>query len=83
MPQSLSKILVHIVFSTKNKEPLLQHQIRPELYSYLAGVLQEYGSPALKIVCMGLIVILYLIPPFQGLLRFNVSTQGVALGYCI
>ena len=49
MPQSLSKILVHIVFSTKNKEPLLQRQIRPELYSYLAGVLQEYESPALKI----------------------------------
>ncbi len=49
MPQSLSRILVHIIFSTKNRKPLLQGQIIPELYSYLAGVLQECESPALKI----------------------------------
>ncbi len=49
MPQSLSRILVHIIFSTKNRKPLLQGQIRSELYSYLASVLQECESPALKI----------------------------------
>lgn len=49
MPQSLSRILVHIIFSTKNRKPLLQGQIIPELYSYLASVLQECESPVLKI----------------------------------
>jgi len=49
MPQSLSKILVHIIFSTKNRQSLLPEKIRPELYSYLASVLQRCESPALKI----------------------------------
>lgn len=31
MPQSLAKIYVHLVFSTKNREPLLPEQIRKDL----------------------------------------------------
>lgn len=36
MPQTLSSLLVHIVFSTKERRPLLGEGVRRDLYSYLA-----------------------------------------------
>jgi len=40
MPQSLAKILVHTVFSTKDRRPFLRDQaLRGELHRYLGGIL--------------------------------------------
>jgi putative transposase len=40
MPQSLAKILVHTVFSTKNRRPFLRDKsLRTELHRYLGGIL--------------------------------------------
>ena len=40
MPQSLSKILVHTVFSTKERRPFLRDKsIREELHRYMGGIL--------------------------------------------
>jgi len=49
MPQSLARIHVHLVFSTKNREPLLSDAVRPALHAYLATVLQNLGCPAVLI----------------------------------
>lgn len=49
MPQSLSSILVHLVFSTKHREPYISPDIEPELHAYLAAVFRECHSPALTI----------------------------------
>jgi REP element-mobilizing transposase RayT len=49
MAQSLSKILVHLIFSTKNRESYLQDDIRDELHRYIAGVLIEWDSPPILI----------------------------------
>ena len=49
MPQSLSSILIHLVFSTKNREPFITSNIELELHSYLAAILREYNSPAIAI----------------------------------
>lgn len=38
MPQSLSFLLVHIVFSTKDRAPVLDGTVRPALHAYLATV---------------------------------------------
>lgn len=38
MPQSLTKVYVHIVFSTKYRQPLIDEAIKPELFAYLGGV---------------------------------------------
>ena len=38
MPQSLSFVLVHVIFSTKDRTPFLNPSIRPALYAYLATV---------------------------------------------
>jgi putative transposase len=38
MPQSLSLILLHVIFSTKDRTPFLKPDIRPQLHAYLATV---------------------------------------------
>lgn len=48
MPQSLSQILVHLVFSTKHRQPFITEEIEPELYAYIAKILyEECQSPAI------------------------------------
>jgi REP element-mobilizing transposase RayT len=37
MPQSLSNILVHLVFSTKNRRPFIGPEVEDELWRYLAA----------------------------------------------
>jgi putative transposase len=38
MSQSLSKLFVHIVFSTKDRQPLIQPDVMSDLYSYISGI---------------------------------------------
>jgi len=39
MPQSLANLLVHLVFSTKNRQPFLcEPELRDEMHRYLAGI---------------------------------------------
>lgn len=38
MPQSLSRVYTHIVFSTKNRQKLIDNQIKPVLFEYLGGI---------------------------------------------
>ena len=48
MPQSLANILVHIVFSTKERRALLQnHDLRVEMHRYLAGISANLECPAI------------------------------------
>lgn len=45
MPQSLSNVLVHIVFSTKDREPFLSDlELRTEMHSMLGGICNDLGS---------------------------------------
>ncbi len=41
MPQSLVKILVHIVFSTKERQKLIAPDIEPQLFDYISGILKN------------------------------------------
>ena len=49
MPQSLARLCVHLVFSTKHREPCLHDRVRPDLHAYMATVLKNLGCPALII----------------------------------
>jgi REP element-mobilizing transposase RayT len=48
MPQSLSRVLVHLVFSTKHREPLISQEVRPRLHAYIVGILDNLKSPSLQ-----------------------------------
>ena len=43
MPQSLARLHIHLIFSTKNREPLLHDAVRDSLHRYMASVLQNFG----------------------------------------
>ena len=49
MPQSLAKIYLHIVFSTRDRKPLIMPGIEDELHRYMAGILKNINSTALVI----------------------------------
>ena len=48
MPQSLSRVLIHLVFSTKHREPLTSQEVRPRLHAYMVGILDNLKSPSLQ-----------------------------------
>ena len=41
MPQSLAYLQIHLVFSTKNREPFITDKIRDELHAYMASLLSD------------------------------------------
>ena len=43
MPQSLGPVIVHIVFSTKERHPWLVPDARPRLHAYLATIARNSG----------------------------------------
>ena len=49
MPQSLANIMVHVVFSTKDRTPSITPEIQPELHAYMAAVLQNLGCIVVEI----------------------------------
>jgi len=49
MPQSLSNVLLHLVFSTKNREPLIDEEIEDELFAYIGGICRDLKCPMHKI----------------------------------
>jgi putative transposase len=51
MPQSLSRILLHLIFSTKNRASYFTDPvIRKDLHGYLAATANHHGCPA---ICVG------------------------------
>jgi len=49
MPQSLSKVYVHITFSTKYRQNLIDDDIENNLYEYLGGICKGMGCNPVKI----------------------------------
>jgi len=49
MSQSLSRILIHLVFSTKNRERLLTPAIQAKLHPYLSTILDQIECPSLQV----------------------------------
>ena len=49
MPQSLSLVIVHVIFSTKERRPFLDKDTRPKLHAYLATVARNAGCEAYRV----------------------------------
>jgi len=49
MPQSLARLYIHLIFSTKQRERLLSNHVRESLHAYMATVLQNLGCPPVLI----------------------------------
>ena len=44
MAQSLANILIHIIFSTKKRQPMILSEIIQDLYSYITGIARAHES---------------------------------------
>jgi len=49
MAQTLTRLLTHIVFSTKDRRPWIRTEIESELYRYIRGTLSNLHSPCIEV----------------------------------
>jgi len=49
MPQSLAKVYLHVIFSTKNREPVLSDAWRDELFRVMGGAANNLGCQSLTV----------------------------------
>jgi len=49
MPQSLSLVIIHVIFSTKERHPFLDPAIRSKLHAYLATVARNLDCEAYRV----------------------------------
>jgi REP element-mobilizing transposase RayT len=47
MASTLTKVLVHITFATKERVALIPAAVEPDLYAYAGGICRRMGSPLL------------------------------------
>jgi len=47
--QTLVSILVHVIFSTKERRHLIKAEVQAALYAYMAGTMKNLDSPCLAI----------------------------------
>jgi putative transposase len=49
MPLSLSFVLIHVVFSTKERVPFIHETVRPDLFAYLATVVRNADCECFRV----------------------------------
>ena len=49
MPQSLAKVYLHLIFSTKNREPWLHPDIEQRIWEFIGGVARAHRMTALQV----------------------------------
>jgi len=49
MPSSHTNLLYHLIFSTKDRQPLIRAEHQPRLYEYIGGAIRGQGGVALAV----------------------------------
>lgn len=49
MASTLTKILLHVTFSTKGRAPMIPEHVEPDLYAYVGGICRRMKSPMIAI----------------------------------
>lgn len=49
MPQSLARMITHVIFSTKHRRPSISPEVRDRLNAYLGGILKTLDCAPIKI----------------------------------
>lgn len=49
MPQSLARVLTHLIFSTKHREACIPPDLVADLNAYFVGVLRKFKCPAVQV----------------------------------
>ena len=46
MSRTFTNLLTHVIFSTKDREPTISNEVRPELFAYLGGLTRKLRGKA-------------------------------------
>lgn len=49
MPVTYTNLVYHVVFSTKDRQPLIREVLRDRLYAYIGGVVRSHGGFVMEI----------------------------------
>jgi len=49
MSRTLTRLLIHVVFATKDRRDLIVPDVEPDLHAYLGGICRDESSPVLAI----------------------------------
>jgi REP element-mobilizing transposase RayT len=49
MGHTFTNLLTHVIFSTKDREPYIDAELKPEMYAYLGGMVREIKGKAFSI----------------------------------
>ena len=49
MAHTYTDLLFHVIFSTKDRAPILDSEVKPRLFPYMGGIIRELGGTALLI----------------------------------
>lgn len=49
MSHTYSQLHAHIVFSTKNRYPFINAELRPRLFPYIGGIIREVGGKPIRV----------------------------------
>ena len=49
MPQSLTKVYIHLIFSTKHRHPFIDNSIENKLWKYIGGICKSLGCNPVKV----------------------------------
>ena len=79
MPQSLSYLLTHIVFSTKDRAPVLDAAVRPSLHAYLATDARNLDCETFRVGLSRTITMAQLIEELKTSSSKWLKTQSPAL----
>ena len=70
MPHTFASLLVHVVFSTKNRAPDLSAELTGRLFPYMGGIVKELKGTALT-------------PPGGGYVSPSTRPTACAVGYVL
>ena len=82
MAHTFTSILIHAIFSTKNREPLLVAELRARLLPYMGGIIRELKGTALLINGVeDHVHVLSSLPSTISLADFMRELKGVSSGW--
>ncbi|MCH9651428.1 MAG: IS200/IS605 family transposase [Deltaproteobacteria bacterium] len=77
MSSTLARVLIHVVFGTKNRLPLIPEDRAKELYSYIAGILNKEGCTTVEVSGMpDHVHVLLELPPRLSLAHLMQKMKG-------
>ncbi|MBI3795903.1 MAG: IS200/IS605 family transposase [Deltaproteobacteria bacterium] len=49
MAHTFTNLLTHVIFSTKDRTPSIDAELKPQLFAYMGGIVREYNGTALMV----------------------------------